>query len=297
VYAVDPGLAFAVAHAGASNLGARLENAVYLELRRGLHGTRGGLIAGLLFILPGFLSILALSILYATFGHLGLVAAIFLGLKPAVLAIVLEALARLRSRALPTPASMVIAAAAFLMGLGFLNMVIAVRGETMLVPVTELFYQTPYFWMIVLLTSPIITMRLFALEKYAGTFETLMTTPVRDTAVVLAKFSAALVFFLVLWLPLAGCFFILRQMTGQGLPMDWGAVGATGLGILLLGCLFCSIGCFASSLTRTQTVAAMLGLALGVGLFLVGMLAGRPPAGLAAWQAASISSWVASRRA
>ena len=86
----------------------------------------------------------------------------------------------------------VIAAAAFLMGLGFLNMVIAVRGETMLVPVTELFYQTPYFWMIVLLTSPIITMRLFALEKYAGTFETLMTTPVRDTAVVLAKFSAAL---------------------------------------------------------------------------------------------------------
>lgn len=115
----------------------------------------------------------------------------------------------------------VIAAAAFLMGLGFLNMVIAVRGETMLVPVTELFYQTPYFWMIVLLTSPIITMRLFALEKYAGTFETLMTTPVRDTAVVLAKFSAALVFFLVLWLPLAGCFFILRQMTGQGLPMDW----------------------------------------------------------------------------
>ncbi|MBP7825332.1 MAG: ABC transporter permease subunit [Verrucomicrobia bacterium] len=183
----------------------------------------------------------------------------------------------------------VIAAAAFLMGLGFLNMVIAVRGETMLVPVTELFYQTPYFWMIVLLTSPIITMRLFALEKYAGTFETLMTTPVRDTAVVLAKFSAALVFFLVLWLPLAGCFFILRQMTGQGLPMDWGAVAATGLGILLLGCLFCSIGCFASSLTRTQTVAAMLGLALGVGLFLVGMLAGRPPAGLAAWQAAALA--------
>ena len=45
VYAVDPGLAFAVAHAGASNLGARLENAVYLELRRGLHGTRGGVIS------------------------------------------------------------------------------------------------------------------------------------------------------------------------------------------------------------------------------------------------------------
>lgn len=78
-----------------------------------LHGTRGGLVAGLLFILPGFLSILALSILYATFGHLGLVAAVFFGLKPAVLAIVLEALARLKSRALPTSASKWIAAAAF----------------------------------------------------------------------------------------------------------------------------------------------------------------------------------------
>jgi chromate transporter len=78
-----------------------------------LHGTRGGLIAGLLFVLPGFLAILALSILYATFGHLGLVAAIFLGLKPAVLAIVLEALARLRSRALRDRAAVWIAVAAF----------------------------------------------------------------------------------------------------------------------------------------------------------------------------------------
>ena len=45
VYAVDPGLAFAVAPAGVSNLGARLENAVYLELRRRLRGTRGGVIS------------------------------------------------------------------------------------------------------------------------------------------------------------------------------------------------------------------------------------------------------------
>lgn len=45
VYAVDPGLAFAVAHAGVSNLGARLEDAVYLELRRRLRGTRGGVIS------------------------------------------------------------------------------------------------------------------------------------------------------------------------------------------------------------------------------------------------------------
>lgn len=183
----------------------------------------------------------------------------------------------------------VIAAAAFLMGLSFVDLVIAVRGEALPVPLTELFYQTPYFWMIVLLTTPVITMRLFAQEKYSGTFETLMTTPVRDAAVVLAKFSAALVFYAVLWLPLLGCFFIVRQFAGATGPVDWGALGTTGFGILLLGCLFCATGCFASALTRTQTVAAMLSLAMGVGLFLVSFLARRPPASLAAWQAAALA--------
>lgn len=78
-----------------------------------LHGTRGGLTAGLLFILPGFLSILGLSILYFAFGHLGVVVAIFAGLKPAVLAIVLDALVRLKGRALQAPFAAWIAAGAF----------------------------------------------------------------------------------------------------------------------------------------------------------------------------------------
>ena len=50
--------------------------------------------------------------------------------------------------------------------------------------------------------APIVTMRLFALEKFSGTFETLMTAPVRETEVVLAKFSAAMAFYCVIWLPL-----------------------------------------------------------------------------------------------
>ena len=62
-------------------------------------------------------------------------------------------------------------------------------------PVTELFYITPFFWLILLLSAPVITMRLFALEKYSGTFETLMTAPVSDLQVVLAKFTAAMVFY------------------------------------------------------------------------------------------------------
>src|SRR5215208_1409891 len=56
-----------------------------------LHKTKGGLIAGGLFVLPGFLAIMILSWLYAAFGNVGAVEALFFGLKAAVLAIVLEA--------------------------------------------------------------------------------------------------------------------------------------------------------------------------------------------------------------
>ncbi len=79
-----------------------------------LHGVRGGLVAGCLFILPGFLAILGLSVLYAKFQHVGFVAAVFLGLKPAVLAIVVEAVVRLKSRALRGSFSSVVAAVAFI---------------------------------------------------------------------------------------------------------------------------------------------------------------------------------------
>ncbi|MGC3971151.1 MAG: chromate transporter [Pirellulales bacterium] len=56
-----------------------------------MHRTKGGLIAGALFVLPGFVAIMALSWLYALYGNVGAVAALFFGLKAAVLAIVLDA--------------------------------------------------------------------------------------------------------------------------------------------------------------------------------------------------------------
>jgi chromate transporter len=79
-----------------------------------LHGVRGGLVAGVLFVLPGFISILALSMLYAAYRNVGPVAAIFFGLKPAVLAIVIEATVRLRRRGAADGASTVLAALAFI---------------------------------------------------------------------------------------------------------------------------------------------------------------------------------------
>jgi chromate transporter len=79
-----------------------------------MHGTLGGLAAGILFVLPGYVALMALSIVYATLGTVGLIQALFFGLKPAVLAVVLEAVVRIGRRALKNRLMVGIAALAFL---------------------------------------------------------------------------------------------------------------------------------------------------------------------------------------
>ena len=79
-----------------------------------LHGTRGGLVAGGLFVLPGVVALLALSALYVGFGSTVAVSALFAGLAPAVLAIVVQAVIRVGRRALTGPALVAIAVASFL---------------------------------------------------------------------------------------------------------------------------------------------------------------------------------------
>ena len=85
-----------------------------------MHGTRGGIMAGGLFVLPGVLCIMALSYVYAGLGHVGAVAALFFGLKAAVLAVVLQAVVRVGGRALRNKAMIGVAAAAFI-GIFFLG--------------------------------------------------------------------------------------------------------------------------------------------------------------------------------
>ena len=79
-----------------------------------LHGTRGGLVAGGLFVLPGVVALLALSAVYVAFGTTTAVLALFAGLAPAVLAIVVQAVLRVAGRALASPALWTIAVVAFL---------------------------------------------------------------------------------------------------------------------------------------------------------------------------------------
>ena len=174
-----------------------------------------------------------------------------------------------------------LASVVFLLGLSFWNMIVALQSQPTPMPLTELFYETLYFWVILLFIAPIITMRLFALEKFSGTFETLMTVPVKDVEVVLAKFSAAFFFYLVIWLPLILYVFILRRFSTDPAGITFGSLASTYLGIILLGLLYISVGTFASAVTRSQIIAAMIAFLLGISLFMLSFLSERvnPEAG------------------
>jgi len=165
----------------------------------------------------------------------------------------------------------VIAAVLLLNGFALMDIVEKFNTRPLEAPVTEIYYRTAYFWIVLLLTAPVITMRSFAAEKSSGTYEALMTTPVGDWQVVLAKFAGALAFFLFTWLPLLAVFFTLREVTGQRALCDPRVMTATFLGVGLVGALYMSLGCLASALTRSQIIAAMLSFLLGIGLWVVSL--------------------------
>ena len=181
----------------------------------------------------------------------------------------------------------IIAAVLFLIGFSFASMLKGLNGMATPVPVTQLFYDTLYFWLILLVVSPVITMRSFALEKSSGTYETLMTTPVGDLQVVLSKFTGALLFFMSAWLPLLAYPFLLKRFSVDLSQVDTGAVGGTFVGIFLFGALYISLGCFASSLTRNQIIAAMNAFVIGLGLYLLSYLTFIIP-GKGDWQSTAL---------
>lgn len=78
-----------------------------------MHGVRGGVIAGALFVLPGFVVMMALSVIYALYGQVGWVAGLLFGLQAAVIAIVAQAVVRVAQRTLHTPVARGVAVAAF----------------------------------------------------------------------------------------------------------------------------------------------------------------------------------------
>ena len=133
----------------------------------------------------------------------------------------------------------------------------------------ELFFgETFFFWLILLFVIPVLTMRLLSEERRSGTLEFLMTAPVTEAQVILGKYFAALVFYAFLWLPTLAYPAIIAKY-GQ---VDWGPVASGYLGIFGIGALFLAAGVLASTLTRSQLVAALLTFVLLIPLFTFGLL-------------------------
>ena len=111
---------------------------------------------------------------------------------------------------------------------------------------------------VLILLVPILTMRLVSEEDRAHTMELLVTSPVGSAGIVLGKYLASIVLFLVL---LAVSTYMPLSLAVLG-KLDWGLLGASYLGLLLVGAAFLAIGLFASTLNENQIVSAAIGFAL-----------------------------------
>jgi ABC-2 type transport system permease protein len=122
-------------------------------------------------------------------------------------------------------------------------------------PMTTYIAGSPGFWIAILVAIPALTMRLLAEERRSGTIETLLTLPVTEAQVVLAKWLAGVVMFGALLVPFA--LYLPFLYYQARFYFDVGPVLALGLGLTTVGMMFVAIGLFFSSLTRNQIVAAI----------------------------------------
>jgi ABC-2 type transport system permease protein len=114
----------------------------------------------------------------------------------------------------------------------------------------------------VFIIVPLTTMKSFSEERRLGTLETLLTTPVSTTEVVLGKYGAAYLIYILLWGSTAGLFTLLHRFAADPRLLDSGTLTGGYVYIAVSGLLFVAIGVFASALARNQAVALVLALAL-----------------------------------
>ena len=152
----------------------------------------------------------------------------------------------------------------FAMIISFLNDPRSPAGR----PLDLFFGGTLFFWLLLLFFTPVLTMRLLSEELRSGSIEVLMTAPVTEGQVVAGKYLAALAFYLFLWLPTLAYAGVVAYYS----EVDWGPILAGYLGVLGIGALFLAVGLFASAMTRSQLVAAIITFAMLIFLFSFGLL-------------------------
>ncbi len=134
-------------------------------------------------------------------------------------------------------------------------------------PVTAFFGDTVLLYLILFLLLPPMTMRLFAEERRSGTIETLMTAPVSAFGVVMAKYLAAIVTYVAMWLPTL-LYLVILQRTGA---IDWHAAAAAYLGVFLIGASYLAVGLLMSAITKSQFLAFLGTVLVILSLFIIGV--------------------------
>lgn len=154
-----------------------------------------------------------------------------------------------------------------LSGLNFYIVLTALNNANGTTSLVEGFFNGLFLWFPLILSFPLLTMRLFSEEYNSGTVETLMTAPVSDMSVVLSKFFGAVVFYIVLWVPTVLYFLLFSWVTGEKAADSLSAYFGAYAMLLLIGLFYISIGCLASALTKHQIIAAVTAFALICVLF------------------------------
>lgn len=165
-------------------------------------------------------------------------------------------------------AYIVLTVSLLLNGVSFLS-ALTVSGGVVEDTVRWFFGDGPLFWVSILMIPALVTMRLVAEERRAGTLEVLLTAPVRDGEVIVAKFLGALAFQGFLWAPTLVYVVILRQ---YGALPDPGQLVTLAVGVACVTSLLTAIGLLFSTRTSNQLVAAVGAIVANVLLFVVPLM-------------------------
>jgi ABC-2 type transport system permease protein len=125
---------------------------------------------------------------------------------------------------------------------------------------------SPVLILLLGLLAPVLTFRSLAGEKSSGTLEMLLTAPVTDSQLVVAKFLGAFLFYAVI--TLSTSVYVLYVVAIGGLP-DWGVIASAYTGVLLLGAMLIAINLFFSSITTNMVVALIVSIFVNLALLLV----------------------------
>jgi ABC-2 type transport system permease protein len=151
-----------------------------------------------------------------------------------------------------------IAATAFLAFMGFIFVGILENYSTAAQDASPAQVFFSLFFLPVFFMVPLLTMKCLAEERRLGTIETLLTTPVTTTEVVLGKFGAAYFLYLLLWGSTGGLFYILEKFASDPRLLDTGPLIGGYTFIAVSGLFFVAIGVLTSSFSRNQSVAGIL---------------------------------------